>query len=31
MQVSSVTLIDMGEDMAFTKDIKSVAESYQIE
>ncbi|MCJ1440241.1 MAG: hypothetical protein MMC23_000724 [Stictis urceolatum] len=31
VDVNSVTLIDMGEDMAFTKDIKSVADSYLIE
>jgi hypothetical protein len=30
-QVSAVTLIDMNEEMAFTKDIKSVADSYTIE
>ena len=30
-QVSSVTLIDMNESMAFTKEIKSVADSYLIE
>ncbi|KAI9768664.1 MAG: hypothetical protein M1835_006833, partial [Candelina submexicana] len=31
VDVSSVTLLDMGEDVSFSKAIKSVAESYMIE
>ncbi len=31
MQITSVTLLEMDEEMGFTKDIKSVADSYTIE
>jgi len=31
VDVSSVTLLDMEQDMSFTKDVKSIAESYIIE
>lgn len=31
VQINSVTLLDMDQDVSFTKDIKSVADSYMIE
>lgn len=30
-KITAVTLIEMGQDMPFTKDVKSVADSYLIE